>query len=351
MVNAIIQKVQQGIEVRILEEGSPVGGMSKDAKSALGLIAQAMGSSSGTHSLLLMKKTSSNVKRRFRYDHAKYMVIDGSSALIGSDNYAIAGTSSSGAKGARGWEVLMHDSDVANYYGQIFASDVNPQYGDIVDVLATGDSIEQGSMNPSPSLNGSNQTEMPFAEYDASQAQPIVAPTTSEQGLVGLIQSAQSTVEVEQMSFQDMWDKNAQDSPLYDALIQAAQKGVQVRVLLNDETAFNHGSPNAKQTNLPTVQALNQAASQAGLHLEARIANLNAMGVAYIHNKGVLVDSDKTLVSSINWTENSVMNNRETGIILYGSQIHDYYETLFNTDWNDSASSAMQTLADLFQLN
>ena len=42
-------KFSKGFEVRILEEGSPVGGISQDAKNALGLIAQAMGSSSGTH--------------------------------------------------------------------------------------------------------------------------------------------------------------------------------------------------------------------------------------------------------------------------------------------------------------
>jgi cardiolipin synthase len=348
MVNAVVAKVQQGVEVRVLEEGSPVGGMSKNAKSALGLIAQAMKSSSGTHQLLLMKKTSSSVKRRFKYDHAKYMVVDGTSALIGSDNYATAGSSSSGGKGARGWEVMVHNQDVASYYAQIFTSDSDPSAGDIEDVLASGDY----DSNPAP-VDGDDdsialQPTTPFQQLDASAASPIVSPTTSETGLVNLIGVAQSTIEVEQMSFAQLWDKGSKNSPLLDALVAAAQRGVQVRVLLNDETAFTHGSTKDKPVNQPTVDALNQAASSGGVKIEARIANLKAMGVAYIHNKGVLVDSDKTLVSSINWTQNSVENNRETAILLYSPNIHDYYEALFNSDWQDSDSSDGSLSARLF---
>jgi phosphatidylserine/phosphatidylglycerophosphate/cardiolipin synthase-like enzyme len=40
------------------------------------------------------------------------------------------------------------------------------------------------------------------------------------------------------------------------------------------------------------------------------------------------------LISSINWNENSVMNNRETGVIIKNKDIASYYADVFFFDWN-----------------
>ena len=77
--------------------------------------------------------------------------------------------------------------------------------------------------------------------------------------------------------------------------------------------------------------------TQAGI--AARTANLKGMGVDYIHNKGVLVDGNKTLISSINWTENAVTHNRETAVVITSSDIFNHYESLFNSDWQVSGGS------------
>jgi phosphatidylserine/phosphatidylglycerophosphate/cardiolipin synthase-like enzyme len=51
-----------------------------------------------------------------------------------------------------------------------------------------------------------------------------------------------------------------------------------------------------------------------------------------IHNKGLVIDGGKVLVSSINWNENSIMNNREIGLIIEG-EAAAYYGEVFNYDW------------------
>ena len=121
-----------------------------------------------------------------------------------------------------------------------------------------------------------------------------------------------------------------------------------MRVLLNDSTVFDHPSkedataddehafeksskPKINQ-NQVTVDALNRACGR----IDARIANIKAMGVTYIHNKGMMVDGDKVLISSINWNENAVEKNREAAVVLHGSVIHDYYHSLFDGDWGVS---------------
>ena len=50
-------------------------------------------------------------KRRFHYDHAKYVVIDETTLLVGSENYSPTGNPQPGSVGNRGWEVMIHDAD------------------------------------------------------------------------------------------------------------------------------------------------------------------------------------------------------------------------------------------------
>jgi len=52
-----------------------------------------------------------------------------------------------------------------------------------------------------------------------------------------------------------------------------------------------------------------------------------------IHNKGVIVDEKAVLVSSINWSNESVTENRETGIIIYDSDVANYFTNIFEWDW------------------
>ena len=98
----------------------------------------------------------------------------------------------------------------------------------------------------------------------------------------------------------------------------------------------NHPTPSK---NLPTIDALNQLAQSENLNVAAGTADIKRMGVTYIHNKGVLVDGNKTLISSINWDSNAVLNNREAAVVITGSDVFDHYETLFNGDWQTSMGS------------
>jgi PLD-like domain len=160
----------------------------------------------------------------------------------------------------------------------------------------------------------------------------ITSPETSLSGLVGLIDQARTSLDIQQMTFDSAWSGGT--NPLIAALERASQRGVRIRVLLNDESVFNHGHP-SRPKNQPTVDHLNTLANT-----QARIANLAAMGVDYIHNKGVLVDGQITLISSINWDENSIQRNREAAVAITGAEVNAHYEALFERDWQVSGGSA-----------
>jgi hypothetical protein len=110
--------------------------------------------------------------------------------------------------------------------------------------------------------------------------------------------------------------------------------------LLNDDSVFDHTGTTSVHKNTITADGMNQLASQKNLSLTAIIANVKAMGVDYIHNKGMLIDGNVTLVSSINWDENSFENNREAAVLITSPAINEYYESLFNQDWQASGGQS-----------
>ena len=83
--SALLERIQAGIHVEILEEGEPVGGFSKASKSVLAQLAKEMTNRNSEDHFYVMTKSAGG-QRRFHFDHAKYAVVDGDTLLIGSEN-------------------------------------------------------------------------------------------------------------------------------------------------------------------------------------------------------------------------------------------------------------------------
>lgn len=339
IADALLERIQAGVQVQILEEAQPVGGMSSAAKGIVSQLIQAMqNGKSGDRFLEMTSKAGG--KRRFRYDHAKYAVIDGDSVLVGSENYSPTGNPQAGSVGNRGWEVLIHDTALASQFQRVFESDTDTSHQDVMVLTDSPGRFSEALTTPVPPRNpGQRVPNHPVLK--ASSIQQITSPDTSLSGLTEMLRSARKSIDIEQMTFDPGWGKNGGQSKLLDEVLAAANRGVHVRVLMNDETVFDHPSHPSKPKNRATLQLLKDATDQ-GLPIEARIADLKAMGVDYIHNKGVVVDGDKTLISSINWDENAVEKNREAAVLITSPEIYAHYEALFQSDWDASSGNARQ---------
>jgi phosphatidylserine/phosphatidylglycerophosphate/cardiolipin synthase-like enzyme len=55
---------------------------------------------------------------------------------------------------------------------------------------------------------------------------------------------------------------------------------------------------------------------------------------ANVHNKGIVADGQRVLVSSQNWSKAGVLENRDAGVIIDHAPIAAYYEQIFLHDWN-----------------
>lgn len=337
IADAIMKKIDEGVRVEILEEGQPVGKMSAkgiDLKDRIVAAMERRSSFATDRFYLMTSEANKSGVRRFRYDHAKYLIVDEKELVVGSENYSPTGHPSPGKKGTRGWETRIHDAWTAQGFLKLFRSDTELSHGDVLQLVRAGKRTFLPGMQLVQDFYEGYHSHVSFSREDspitleADYVEQLTSPDKSLDGLLAFIRSAKSTLDLELMSFSMKWGNTGKISPLYQEVVAAARRNVTVRVLLNDERVFG-----GSKQNMTTVDALNTFAESEKLNMTATIANVKAMGVNYIHNKGVLADGERVLISSINWNQNSVMNNRETAIAITGSEINRHYQALFETDW------------------
>ncbi len=130
----------------------------------------------------------------------------------------------------------------------------------------------------------------------------------SEARIVGLVESANESVDVELYQFSY--------TPLMDALVAAKERGVRVRVIL--------------EPRLDGKDNLNAMARLKGEGVDARWATLE---FALTHSKTAVIDGKEVLVGSQNWSYNAMLRNRESAVVVVSSEVAGEFEGVFEEDW------------------
>ncbi|MDD1702795.1 MAG: phospholipase D-like domain-containing protein [Methanoregula sp.] len=321
MSDALIFARENGTRVTVLLEGGPVGGISPGEKSAIwrmnqsGIPVYQMGAATGEHA-------------PYRYDHAKYVVVDNRAVLLTSENFKNSGFPPAGTSGNRGWGVYMEDPRLAAYFSTVYASDLA---GPAIHPIA-------GTDGPTETTTRAAYTQkFTPAVFSGAIVTPVISPDTSDQ-IIHMIDSAQGTIEIEQAYITN--ESKTRLNPYLAAAVNASRRGVSVRVLL-DSYWFNTED---EADNDEMAALINHIASTENLPLEARCADLDASGIEKIHNKGVIVDDRAVLVSSINWNTNSPNFNREAGVIIEHPGAAKYFREVFDDDWRPAVRSSQPSL-------
>ena len=139
----------------------------------------------------------------------------------------------------------------------------------------------------------------------------------SEPGLVGAIDGARHTLEVE--------NEEMDSTAVTDALVAAAGRGVDVEVCMTEDSSY--------------TAALDQIAAAGGhVHLYP-----DREGILYIHEKLVLADAGtslaKAVVGSINFSTSSMNYNRELDIVLTEQDASGQLSTLDSAFQSDFAGA------------
>lgn len=344
IANAIVSAAGRGVAVTVLLEGSPTGGLPDQEK----YICQQIEAAGGACWFMISDDTS-DIYDRYRYLHAKFIIVDGQRAIISSEN--LSGNSlpdddkSDGTVGRRG-TILMTDAPaVVARLQAIFLADFDPTahldlfrwtaghetYGlppaGFVPITVTGGTTYTVHFPTPLTLNGSFAFEV------------IQSPETSlrdQDSLLGLVNRVGpgDTLLVEQLNERPHWGEsgsNPSDDPnlRLEAYLAAGRRGATVRLLL-DRYFLDPSDPLNNQV---TCDYVNNIAHHEDLDLKCALGNPAGLG---IHNKMVLalIDGQGWLhVGSINGTEQSSKGNRELALQVQSNAAYNLLATMFQFDW------------------
>jgi cardiolipin synthase A/B len=207
----------------------------------------------------------------FRLTHAKMAVIDGTTALIMSQN--LTKTSFT----------FNREADIADR--------------DPVDVAA---------------LDALFAADWDRAPYTPSDPNLVIANSNARQKLLTLIGGATKSLSIE--------SEEMQDPAIIDALIAARKRGVAVRYI---------GATTPAGTTAP--QRDENAAGRK--RLVGGGASVRLLAAPYVHTKTVVADGSVAFVGSENFSAASLDTNREIGILTTDTAILGRLAGVFTKDW------------------
>jgi phosphatidylserine/phosphatidylglycerophosphate/cardiolipin synthase-like enzyme len=263
-------------------------------------------------------------------DHAKYMVLDSTRTVVMSENLvASALGTSSGTSRNRGWGLAVSDPGLTGHLKGVFMKDW-PFGRALKDALPTP---HENATTPS-----TERALVPRAPAKATTfggtmgLRSLVTPDSTEDLLLSMINATHKRLYLELLSCDLDWHLQSgvtqkEKSPLLRAVIDAARRGVDVKVLIDSN--FLDTSDNDE-----VVSYLNEVANAEGLSLQARLAQIP--DITLVHNKGMVAD-DIVLVSSINWVDSAVRDNREVGVAVELPALAELYTSYFMKDWDPRA--------------
>jgi len=122
---------------------------------------------------------------------------------------------------------------------------------------------------------------------------PVLAPDTAYV-VEDLITDAERSVDIDVASIRNGTEDRL--NPYLEAAVQASRRGATFGVLLDGS---RHGV-SGEEDNDEMAALITAIARREDLPLEARIAVPETLGIRSVHNKGVIVDGNRVLVSAVN---------------------------------------------------
>jgi cardiolipin synthase len=256
VIYALEDAAHRGVETRLLLEMNPYGG--SDVRPRV----------------LSDELTATGVQVRpanpaFTYTHAKLMLIDGATSYIMTCN--LTKSALGGSASAKNREYAIIDTSA-------------------VDAAAVAAIFQADWDRTAPMVNNANL---------------VISPLNSRAKLTSLIDSAQTTLMIEQ--------EEMDDAGMEERLIAAARRGVAVSVTL---AVFGDGA------------------------VSGDVQKLRAGGVVvrfshtlYMHAKLILVDGQRAFVGSQNFSTVGLDANREVGIVVADSAVIAQLVSIAQGDW------------------
>jgi len=259
----------------------------------------------------------------YNYIHSKVAVRDGTSVWMSSGNWKSSSQPAPGVRGNVEWSVIIENQQLANIVLQQMELDTNTQFEHVTS-YSSSDAPSDWTMPAVESVSGGGLATSYSVDVTGKV---LTCPDNCITGITQMIDSASSQVLVSQQTLDIDWYWGwGQQSPVIESLHEAAMRGVAVRVIINGAYLDDDDQD--------IIDLLNEVWNGTeGLDTAAIIMSEDD-DVSKLHNKGIIVDGESVLVSSINLGSSAMNRNREMGVIINSQIIAQIYVDAWYQDWN-----------------
>jgi phosphatidylserine/phosphatidylglycerophosphate/cardiolipin synthase-like enzyme len=270
----------------------------------------------------------------FRSSHEKVIVIDGELCLIQSGNFSnnsiplnIADGRDDGhfRTGNRDMGVAVRSKKLAAFLTGILESDMKLELGAAAEAQAAftvpAPVLVEAAPARRPTILFPSKT---FKLANPLTVQPIMSPDNYMLVLPGVLRKARKSVLIQQ---QYIHSEDASVAQLLQAIADARAENprMDVRILLGK--LFDDKALQKEKANLENI------VMKYKLKIGTNIRYVDTTRLVHCHNKLILIDGATVLVSSQNWSNAAVNDNREAGLLFDHKGVVSYFTGIFETDW------------------
>lgn len=284
----------------------------------------------------------------FASSHEKVIVIDDEWTLVQSGNYSknsIPRNETDGGDpedfrpGNRDMGVAIKSRPLARFFTEVLRSDMQLEteaegqesaggVEERIDFTADELLVEAPSRLPDQLFPSQR-----FNPPAAVTVTPVLTPDNYMDVIPDVLARARRYVYIEQ---QYIKRRQPNVRRLLEAIGQARadSPGLEVRIIVARPMARG----DAYEREVGEIEAL----SEFGLEMGVNVRILNPRHFVHCHNKLIVIDGERVLVSSQNWSDFAVVKNREAGVLIEYPDIARYYAEIFESDWR----TALESLRD-----
>jgi len=311
IIEALKERRKHGVEVRLLfDENLGIGGPTR--KFFLEILDMIDKETDLTYKLYplktLPKLIDTPFSNKFQIDHNKLIVIDKKTLIIGGVNFFDYGILNRDP-------ILKITGPTAYYMSDRMNIDWNLR----------GSKADDTNLNIKP-YNPKSDNKVKVQVLETSEKESSIKPS-----IINLINLSKKSVYIEILDF---FDKD-----IINALVSAKRRGVDVRVIMDRKDENTNSKYTDMKISLLPNSIPNIATADLLLKEDINIRFYNPpFKNQELHTKICLVDNDKYILGSSNFTRQSFTTFRETSVEIIGGETAKLLKDFFMEDWNHRSS-------------
>jgi subtilisin family serine protease/phosphatidylserine/phosphatidylglycerophosphate/cardiolipin synthase-like enzyme len=237
--------------------------------------------------------------------------------------------------GNREWGIIIEDEEIAKKYHNLLSKDFKeskkaqtsgvPEY--IVEETYEDPYLVEDLYEEDIAIETPTKPQSPMT-FDMTNVviMPLMSPDNYADQIIKLIRGARESIKIQQQTISPN-GKYGLVRSIMDALIEAKRNNPNLTI------QFMRSSKFLNESGRRSLEELRNAECQVKFH--------NTGQLSHIHNKGIVVDGEAVVISSTNFTDTSIKENRECGVVIFDKNVAKYYDEMFNLDWSKGTKTPL----------